>query len=364
MHKTIFVFLILFCSFGAKAQDRDTAQYLVIQDILIEGLKKTKKYIVLRELDFAIGDTILVTDLPDVFARNKKWFVNTDLFKSIAFNIGDWDFEQHQAVIKMKVQEAWYIYPIPLVDLADRNFNVWWDDHNHSRKRINVGLAYFQNNTTGRRDKLMILAQVGFTQKAEISYNIPYFNRHKTIGLRTKISFIRNKTIGYYVDDKYKEQFRFQEGTFLLRRFRTTADWSYRSNIRFTQTLLTGFYHNRISDFVVDSLNGDFFGNGIKDEKYPSVGYRLRYDGRDINLYTMEGKLIEFNVVYDGAIKGQGPDKWFTSLYYGQHFRLGKKWSTELIGKGVKHCTSVIQVIAIRVVLAVWILYGVMNITC
>jgi len=311
------------------------AEYIVVNDIIIEGNKKTKKHVILRELDFAQADTLILAELQERFKKNKKWFINTDLFRDIQFNITEWNLTTHLATIKMTVKEAWYIYPLPITELADRNFNIWWNDHNHTFDRINLGLAYYQNNFSGRQDKLVIIGQTGFTQKAEIEYGIPYFNRKKTIGVKAKVSFIRKRSIGYRIE-AYKELFRFSDEEFSLRKFRVNLDWTYRPNIRLTQTILTGYHHNRVANFVVDSLNSRFFGNGKAYERYPSISYRLRYDLRDINLYSMSGSLWEFSVNYEGAFQHSGPDKWTTSLHYGKYIKFSKRWSTEIIGKGVK----------------------------
>ena len=329
-------FIFGFFLLGLQLEGQDTAaKYIVVQDIKIEGNKKTKEYIVLRELDFKVGDTLSLDGLQNQFERNKKWFINTDLFSKISFNLSEWNLATNQVTIKIKVKEAWYVYPLPIVELADRNFNVWWDDHNHTLDRINLGLAYYQNNFSGRKDKLIVIAQTGFTQKAQIEYGIPYFNKKKTIGVSGKISFIRKRSIGYRVVD-FKESFRFSDDEFSLRKFRLNLDWTYRPNIRLTHTLLTGYHHNRVADFVVDSLNSSFFGKGLNEELYPSLQYRLRYDLRDINLYSMTGSLLEFNTGYNGAFNAKGPDQLFANIYFAKYIKYNKRWSTELIGKVAK----------------------------
>ena len=331
--KRYYLFFLGCLLFGVSLKGQDDAgKYIVVRDIKIEGNKKTKDYIILRELNFKVGDTLLLAGLQNQFERNKKWFLNTDLFSTIDFNLTEWDLATHQATIKLKVKEAWYIYPLPIVELADRNFNIWWDDHDHTFDRINLGLAYYQNNFSGRKDRFVVIAQTGFTQKAEVEYGIPYFNKKKTIGVSGKVSFIRNRSIAYRIED-FKEAFHFSDDAFSLRKFRLNLDWTYRPNIRLTHTLFTGYHHNRVAGYVVDSLNSHFFGKGLYEELFPSFQYRLRYDLRDINLYSMTGNLLEFNVGYNGALKQKGPDMLFTNLYYAQYLKFNHRWSTELIGK-------------------------------
>jgi outer membrane protein assembly factor BamA len=139
-----------------------TAQVLHIDSILYTGNKKTQNYIIRRELDFKAGDTIASTTLTGMFLQNRSRILNTGLFKEVALNIKSWDTESNHISIEIKVQEAWYIYPIPIFELADRNFNVWWDEFNGSLSRVNYGIRFTHNNLTGQQDALKLTAQFGY----------------------------------------------------------------------------------------------------------------------------------------------------------------------------------------------------------
>ncbi|MGK0389000.1 MAG: hypothetical protein ACI94Y_001734, partial [Maribacter sp.] len=170
------IFLCLF-SFSSYGQENG---FVVISNFEIEGNKKTKEGTIIRELDFKIGDTIQLSNLATRLGKNQTLLLNTLLFLEVNMNIGNWDTEKSQVTIQIKVKETWYIYPIPIFELADRNFNVWWNQYDHSFKRVDYGVRLYYNNLSGRRDILKGVIQLGYTQKYELEYSMPFINKAKT----------------------------------------------------------------------------------------------------------------------------------------------------------------------------------------
>ena len=107
------------------------------------------------------------------------------MFTSAVVNITEWDTDKNTVDIIVTVKESWYIYVLPIFDLADRNFNVWWTTHKASFSRINIGARLDWLNFTGRNDKLKAKIQFGHTPKQEIEYRFPYLNKKQSLGLST-----------------------------------------------------------------------------------------------------------------------------------------------------------------------------------
>jgi len=97
---------------------------LMIADINITGYKKTKPYIIEREIPFKQGDYITKKDLLQKLLLAKQQVMNTSLFVDVSVFIAD----QHgdMLFINVDVKERWYLFPIPYFSLIDRNFNQWW----------------------------------------------------------------------------------------------------------------------------------------------------------------------------------------------------------------------------------------------
>ena len=120
-----FVFLIIF-SFITKAQ-------VHINSINIEGNQKTKKYIILRELPYHVGDNVNKDSLIFFNSLSQQQLYNTSLF--LVANIrAEYPLPMDSSIVNIhiQVQERWYFIPKPVFKWVDRNFSQWWNEQNHS----------------------------------------------------------------------------------------------------------------------------------------------------------------------------------------------------------------------------------------
>jgi hypothetical protein len=140
-------------------EDGAVAQIL-INEIFITGNKKTKPQIILRELGFAKGTSVLPESIGGVLVKAKQQLINTSLFLSVA--ITKEYITDTSVSIYIIVKERWYIFPAPVFSLADRNLNLWWNQQRRSFKRVNYGLAMVYKNLTGHNDNLDIGFQTGY----------------------------------------------------------------------------------------------------------------------------------------------------------------------------------------------------------
>lgn len=79
--------LFTFLFFLTQNQSTPSADsLLIIQQINIVGNQKTKENIILRELDFVVGDSIKKEDLAKRIDLNSRKLVNTNLFITVEIN--------------------------------------------------------------------------------------------------------------------------------------------------------------------------------------------------------------------------------------------------------------------------------------
>lgn len=127
---------IVFLQLKGISQNFDT---LVIQGFEFHGLRKTKEWFVRRELRFNEGDKILQDEVIQCMELITSDLRKTNLFLKIEI-YPVYLFEETGGVrFKVVVQENWYIYPSVLFEIADPDFNVWWNEHHRSLKRVNYG---------------------------------------------------------------------------------------------------------------------------------------------------------------------------------------------------------------------------------
>ena len=138
--------------------------------IKVEGNKRTRTANVLRELNFSVGDTLLISNYLEVFNRNELLLKSTGLFSTVS--ITNTLNEQASSTVNVKVEEALFIYPLLNISFADRNFNVWWVEQNHKLNRLNYTLQLSHRNLTGRRDLLTTYVQLGYEPKFQLTYII------------------------------------------------------------------------------------------------------------------------------------------------------------------------------------------------
>ncbi|MEY3366956.1 MAG: hypothetical protein RI973_111, partial [Bacteroidota bacterium] len=261
--------------------------FVTVKYIEIHGNKRTKNEIILRELDFSAGDTLSLNNLAKRIRRNELNILNTSLFLSASIHFKEWEGATNEVGLTISVKESWHIKPVPILELADRNFNVWWNTYNRSLQRINLGLRFIHANLSGRKDGLKTLAQFGFTRKFEAIYTLPSFNKAQTLGLNLNFLHTREKEIGYNTLDNELAFFR-DDNQALLRRLRLGAGLLYRPRFQYFHRWDLTWHDNRIDELVRTELNPNFFLDGLQ-QKYLAFNYSFLIDKRDIRPYPMNG---------------------------------------------------------------------------
>lgn len=278
---------------------RGSGDYIFVDTISIEGNQRTKNEIILRELKFSSGDTIQVEKLGEVLDVSEKLVMNTGLFSRVKISFRNWEGSTGRVHIHILVEETWYIFPVPVFELADRNFNVWWVEQNRSLQRINFGLEFTHLNFTGHRDRVKMKIEYGYTRSYSLAYQMPFVNRSKTLGLSGDVSYSRNREINYLTLDNKQEFFK-DDDRFIYQRFHTLVGLHYRPGLMIHHDFLAVYRQNRISEQVAEELNPNFFLNGRRQQRYFSLAYRFVHDTRDVRPYPLRGHRFEVLVEKDG----------------------------------------------------------------
>lgn len=331
MNRWAGVFLF-FSLFTFRLQAQAPAPFVVVGNISVEGNKKTKDRVILRELFIQAGDSILVSELANELEYNRLQLMNTGLFLKVEINIGDWEVDARLLDLKVKVVEAWYIYPIPVFELADRNFNTWWKDYDHSLRRINYGMRFYHNNLTGRRDVLKGVVQFGFTNKYELVYRLPFIDKKQQWGVSLAASYSRNKEVNYTTLDDHQQFFRSPEQV-LLRQFRVRAAATLRRKRQVTHTWEMSYWLNSIGETVRNELNADYF-LGKLEQSYSSLSYEFTADTRDIRPYPLHGGFLQGRLQKDGLGNWEDLNALYVSALGKKYLSFSRRWSMELVGAG------------------------------
>ena len=292
---TVFLFSILFSN-SVFAQ----AKNIHISDIVILGNHKTKEKVVLRELDFQVGDSLYLADLDNHFHNNKLQILGTGLFNDVTLNLINYKVSEASGIIQISLEENWYLFPVPIFELADRNFSVWWEEQGRSLSRVNYGLRLGHYNFSGNRDPLKLKIQFGYTRKYELTYSIPYLAMDNKLGVAGSIFYSENREIAYQTVAN-KTLFNKQEDERrMLARFRIGPEIKYRPTRTLFHSLRFEYHHNKVADIVAEELNPDYFLDGRTDLRFFYLEYDITYDKRLYNHYPQGGFLLFANIKKEG----------------------------------------------------------------
>lgn len=324
----VLTFCVLFFG-GTETQ----AQLIVLDSVVVKGHRKTKRKVILREMDFRRGDTIDLEILTLRFETNKLYLMNTGLFSDVNFNLKDWNTDTNHAYVEVNIEETFFILPLPIFELADRNFSVWWNEMNHSLSRVNFGLRMYHINLTGRGDRIRFTGQWGYTRKFEMDYELPGLNRKKTIGVGLNILATKNKEIPYATIGN-ELVFENSEDVYLYKRQRVEGRLFIRPGLFSRQVVQLTYQRNRIRSVVKDELNPDFFGDDRTKLRWFAVSYEYAVDKRDIKPYPLTGSYLSGRLSKTGlGIFGERNALDFTGRA-AKWFKLNDKFSVEAIVQG------------------------------
>jgi outer membrane protein assembly factor BamA len=259
---------------------------LYINDIVISGNDVTQEYVILRELVFARGDTIFKMDLLPALQRSKDNLLNLALFNFVHVDIKH--LKNNQIDVIVSLTERWYIWPVPILEYADRNFSTFIQ--NRDWDKINYGAWLKWNNFRGRNELLTGKIRLGYVKEYSLAYTKPNLGKKQTHGIsfgfnmnhqnEVYIATANNKPEEYKPDDKPAQI-----------RLNAFAKYTYRRKYYTTHALRFEYYDYLVSDSVAIA-NSNYLGEGDTRRDYFMVSYIFDYDIRDSKVYPLEG----FNV--------------------------------------------------------------------
>ena len=153
--RTILLIITLTLNLGLIAQD--SLSY-VIDEFLIEGNRRTKDWIVIKECGFRLGDTVSLKQLTDELKTN---VLNQQLFTQV--DVSPVTLTDKKVLVLITVSERWFIYPAPILELVEPNFNVWW--RNRKDSRTNYGFRVDDHNFRSRNERFSVIFKFGYTRQ-------------------------------------------------------------------------------------------------------------------------------------------------------------------------------------------------------
>jgi outer membrane protein assembly factor BamA len=286
---------------------KGNADTLDVIAIDISGNKVTRDRIILREIMFGAGQRISRDDLLSYMELSRQNLLNTSLFNFVDFSLETLPDDNVRVIVD--VVERWYIWPIPIVKLGDRNFNVWWETKDFSR--LSYGFYIDWRNFRGRRENLITRLQFGYDQLFDFYYTIPYLNNNQTLGLGFGAGFKGNHETAY-ITESNMQQFHREEDGYARQDIFAFAQVQFRKNIYNTHLIELRFDHLIFSDSLVQK-NPFYTLEGQTRLDYLSFHYKFKSDHRDFAPYPLIGYYVDAEFYkYGFGFEGENAPDYFS----------------------------------------------------
>lgn len=271
---------------------KNTTKYYV-NSISFTGNKRTKEKIIIRELAFAIGDSLNLKEVEKVITSSQQNLLNTSLFNFVTIS---YVLNENQIAFTVDVKERWYTWPAPIFEIQDRNFNSWLETRDLFR--VNYGMYLTFQNVRGRNESATLKFRKGYTELYGFNYRIPYINKKQTLGINAGYSFMRNNEVAFTTYGN-KLQFNRSYTKFMRKEIEAKFGFTYRKGI-YTKHILDLVYNESSVASDISNLNCNYFGNKQHYANYLSVQYRFKRDLRDSKIFPLRGSYFECLVAKDG----------------------------------------------------------------
>lgn len=304
----------LFCALAssAVAQQLDSLKVssdsLYLHHIAITGAKKTKATIIQRELTVNSGQYYEKNFLLAQLQRSRQNLMNTSLFNFV-------DLHQetgHDTLyVTIKVTERWYIWPSPIFEYVDPNFNTWLESRDLSR--TSYGFQITQYNCRGRNESMRIRAKFGYNEQYSLSYDIPYINKGRKLGMGLYLNYYQNYQVNTATTDN-KRLFYTQHDGNAREEFSIGSRFTYRKATYGRNYYSLKFNQVAVADSV-SVLYSDYLMNGVTRRQFIELGYQYSYDKRDYSPYPLVGTYYTLSVYKPDISIGKGKQDGLLQLY-------------------------------------------------
>lgn len=234
-----------------------------ISDIKVIGNAITNEKVILREMQIKAGS--FATD--ELIKYDESRILSLGLFSQVNLLLVPIDTSYQLVVL---VQEAWYIWPIPIFAIRDRDW-----------KKLSYGLGLTIRNLTGMNETLFIGGALGYDPWVTMGYTHPWVHEKLHLTLQGKTSFFarKNKSQRSIINStNYDEDVFFSE-----------INVGKRFGLFHELNVTAGYHYVKVPEY---SPGRTITTSGIDRNVYAAVKYK--YDSRDLNVYPNDGTYFGF----------------------------------------------------------------------
>lgn len=324
-YRNILTLLLLLYGSALLAGNPPTGDTTLLRvvGVTIVGNKVTRPQVIMRELTFAEGDVLPSDELYARMERSQQNLMNTALFNSVV--ILPAYLSSSDVLVEITLNERWYLWPSPILQLADPNFNVWWETRDLDR--LNIGFFLNHYNFRGMNENVYLKMQFGYTQQFGLRYRVPFFDKAQKWGFSAGASYAQQKEITVGTLDNERILLSLQD-----RNMRTTWQGDLELSLRRSHDVRhywrLGYTQAEVQD-TVTAHTPEYFRNGRTSTTFLTAGYTFIWDQRDLKTYPKAGRYAELKLDRYGLgpLSSNAPD---VTTAYGtvkKWWPLGRRWT-------------------------------------
>ncbi|UOQ97617.1 BamA/TamA family outer membrane protein [Hymenobacter sp. 5317J-9] len=295
------------------------ADRAAVGTILFLGNAVTKERILRVELDFHEGDTLAVADIAARLEANRSRLFNLQLFHAVVVQAscsgGKW-------LIVFGLQERWYLFPVPILSLADRNLRSWLDRADRW-KRVDYGVHLVRSNFRGRNEQIMANLQLGFNRKYELFYEAPGLGHNRRLGFGAGASYYQSHALDYITRGDRLVPFR-ADDNFPIQRLYFTGGLRFRHTVQFLTALDVSYHRERISDSI-QHRNPTYY-LGRTQREYLDVAFTTTRNQRNTFAYPLTGRYAQLSVSHRVFLGRTAPSVTTVHATYSRYLALGHRF--------------------------------------
>ncbi|MBU2493350.1 MAG: hypothetical protein KJ571_12050 [Bacteroidetes bacterium] len=244
---------------------------VIIDSILISGNDITEEFIILRELSFTEGDSVNSKSLE----FNRERIYSLGIFNFVYFTVIN---ENNFNKLLIDVEEAWYIYPVPFLNIRENKLS-----------RSSYGIALLWKNFRGRNEEVSAVISLGYDPSYFLSYYNPVLIQKYDISMNVDLAYtnFQNKSV---------TAAKLYGGDFDYNTFVSMLVFGKRLNL-FNTVYMAGAY--RYFEAPFDSIK-NITASGKLSEDYPVFGLGYTYDSRDLAQFAKEGLYTSAKFYFKG----------------------------------------------------------------
>jgi len=282
-------FLILAPELRAQELLQITDDRLVVAGFEIFGNEITKEAIITREMVFGVGDTLLKIELISILQRSKENLLNTSLFNFVYMDVRH--LPGNRIMVQITVTERWYVWPLPILEYAERNFSEFIKNREWDKLVYGAWLKW--SNFRGRNELLTAKVRLGYINEYGLTYDVPNLGKKQQHGISFGFNLNHQNEVNVITESNSPVELKPKDRPAQIRT-NTFAKYEFRRKHFSTHTLRMDYNSYLIKD-TVSQVNPNYLGGGMTNTNYFTLSYQFRYDLRDSKVYPLEGFFVKLS---------------------------------------------------------------------